>query len=277
MKLRSLLFVPADRPERYAKALESGADAIIIDLEDSVAPAKKPAARDAVKEFLSSPREGTVLVRVNPVDGDDLPDDLEAVLPVPPEGLMLPKAEGENSISTLSRMMDGASVPVLPICTETPGAVFELGSFRKASLPLLGMTWGAEDLSAAIGAATARNTDGTFTTPYLLARDLLLFAAHAAGVPAIETVYTDIRDLDGLTVYATKGRRDGFAGMMAIHPTQVEAINRAFEPTPAEIEWAQSIIAVFEANPGAGAIQHDGKMIDKPHLVQAQRILAQAE
>ncbi|MFB0610735.1 HpcH/HpaI aldolase/citrate lyase family protein [Aurantiacibacter poecillastricola] len=276
MRLRSLLFVPADRPERFAKAAESGADAIIIDLEDSVAPENKVKGREAVAEFLQSPPEVPVIVRVNPLDGDETARDLAAVLPCPPAGVMLPKAEGAKSIAGLARMMDGAPIPVLPICTETAAAIFELGTYREVTTPLMGLTWGAEDLPAAIGATTAREADGSYTSPYEMVRSLTLFAAHAAGVPAIETVYPDIRNTDGLAAYAARGRRDGFVGMMAIHPAQVSVINEAFAPSADEVARAQAIVDAFEANPGAGALQLDGKMIDRPHLVQARRLLAQA-
>ena len=277
MRLRSLLFVPADRPERFAKAAACGADAIIIDLEDSVAPASKGRGRDAVREFLQSPRdalgETTVIVRVNPLDSGQTASDLEAVLPNVPDGLMVPKAEGASSLTTLWEMMGGAQIPLLPIVTETPAAMFELGTYREVQMPLLGLTWGAEDLPAAMGAATSRESDGRFTPPYELARSLMLFAAHAAGVPAIETVYPNIKDTDGLAAYAARGRRDGFSGMMAIHPAQVAIINTAFEPTAEEIAHAKAIVAAFAAQPDAGALQLDGKMIDRPHLVQAQRLL----
>lgn len=276
MRMRSLLFVPADRPERFAKAADSGADAIIIDLEDSVAPDSKAKGREAVAEFLQSATGVTVIVRVNPLDGDETARDLAAVLPHPPAGVMLPKAEGAKSVAQLEEIMGGARIPVLPIATETPAAIFELGSYREVTTPLIGLTWGAEDLPAAIGAATSREADGSYTSPYEMVRGLTLFAAHAAGVPAIETVYPDIRDLDGLAAYAAGGRRDGFSGMMAIHPVQVPVINRAFAPSAEEIAQAEAIVAAFEAKPGAGALQLDGKMIDRPHLLQARRVLAQA-
>ncbi len=274
MRLRSLLFVPADRPERFAKAAASGADAIIIDIEDSVAPANKARGRQAVKEYLRSPGEVPTIVRVNPLDGDETARDLAAVMEHPPAGVMLPKAEGAKSLARLAQMMDGVRLPILPIATETPSALFELGSYRDASMPLLGLTWGAEDLPAAIGATTSREDDGRFTAPYELARSLTLMGAHAAGVPAIETVYPDIRNTDGLVAYAARGRRDGFTGMMAIHPAQVEIINQAFEPSEEEIRHAERIVAAFAESPEAGALQLDGKMIDRPHLMQAKRLLA---
>lgn len=276
MRLRSLLFVPADRPDRYAKAAQSGADAIIIDLEDSVAPANKASAREAVAAYLAEPREVTVIVRVNPHDSGETAADLAAILPHPPEGVMLPKAESAEDVNKLVSMMDGAAIPVLPIVTETPGAIFGLGTYREVSSPMLGLTWGAEDLPAAIGASTSREPDGSYCAPYETARSLMLFAAHAAGVPAIETVYPAIRDTEGLAAYAARGRRDGFSGMMAIHPAQVEVINAAFEPSAEEIAQAEAIVAAFEADPDAGALQLDGKMIDRPHLVQARRLLERA-
>ncbi len=276
VRLRSLLFVPADRPERFAKAAASGADAIIIDLEDSVARANKAKGREAVAEFLQSPGDIPVIVRVNPLDSGETESDLAAVLANPPAGAMLPKAEGAKSVGLLVEMMDGAAIPVFPIATETPAAIFELGTYRDVTTPLMGLTWGAEDLPAAIGAATSREDDGSYTSPYEMARNLTLLAAHAAGVPAIETVYPDIRNTEGLAAYAARGRRDGFTGMMAIHPAQVPVINAAFEPTAEEIAHARAIVAAFDAQPDAGALQLDGKMIDRPHLTQARRLLRSA-
>ncbi len=274
--MRSLLFVPADRPERFTKAAASGADAIIIDLEDSVAPANKAKGREAVAKFLQSPCDVPVIVRVNPLDSAETARDLASVLPNPPAGVMLPKAEGAKSVERLAGMMDGAAIPILPIATETPAAMFELGSYREVASPLMGLTWGAEDLPAAIGATTSREDDGSYTSPYEMARNLTLLAAHAAGVPAIETVYPDIKNTDGLATYAARGRRDGFTGMMAIHPAQVSIINEAFEPSEKEIEQARAIVDAFAKAPDAGALQLEGKMIDRPHLVQAKRLLHRA-
>ena len=275
MRLRSLLFVPGDRPERFAKAAASGADALILDLEDSVAPEKKPAARAAVAEWLANKREVPCLVRINPIDGDQARADLDAVLTRRPDGIVLPKAEGAASLATLDAMLDG-DVRILPIATETPAAIFALGSYGGVTPRLCGLTWGAEDLPAAIGAATSREADGSYTAPYQLARSLTLFGAHAAGVPAIETVYPDFRDLDGLAAYAARGRRDGFTGMMAIHPAQLPVINAAFTPSADEIARARAIVDLFAANPGAGALQLDGRMVDAPHLKAARAVLALA-
>ncbi|MET4897161.1 CoA ester lyase [Sphingomonadaceae bacterium jetA1] len=275
MRLRSLLFVPGDRPDRMAKAMGTGADALILDLEDAVAPDAKPRARDAIAAFLSRPRDADVglFVRINPVDGPLAADDLAAILDARPDGIVLPKAEGLVSLHALAAR-GVTHIPILPIATETPAAIFRLGDYAGASIPLAGLTWGAEDLPAAIGATSAREADGDYTAPYRLARALTLFGAHAAGVPAIETVYPDFRDLDGLAAYAGRARRDGFTGMMAIHPAQVAVINAAFTPSEEELARARAIVELFAANPGAGALQLDGRMVDAPHLKAAQRLLA---
>lgn len=275
MRLRSLLFVPGDRPDRMAKAMAAGADALILDLEDAVAPEAKPQARSAVAQFLAGPRDPAVrlFVRINPIDGPLAAEDLAAILDARPDAIVLPKAEGLVSLHALAAR--GVShIPILPIATETPAAMFRLGDYAGASLPLAGLTWGAEDLPAAIGATSAREADGGYTAPYQLARSLTLFGAHAAGVAAIETVYPDFRDLDGLAAYAARGRRDGFTGMMAIHPAQVPVINTAFTPSPEELARARAIVDLFAAHPGAGALQLDGRMVDAPHLKAAQQLLA---
>lgn len=278
MRLRSLLFVPGDRPDRMEKALGSGADALILDLEDAVAPGAKAEARKAVAAFLDADREAQLWVRVNPLDGAEQEKDLAAVLPARPDGIVLPKAEGGESVAELSRRLTAhgnATARILAIATETPAAMFGLGTYCGQKR-LAGLTWGAEDLPAAIGAATSREEDGSFTPPYELARSLCLFGAAAAGVAPIETVYPAFRDLDGLGGYAARARRDGFTGMMAIHPAQVPVINQAFTPSADEVEHARAVVAAFDRNPQAGALSLDGRMIDRPHLVQARRILAQA-
>jgi citrate lyase subunit beta/citryl-CoA lyase len=278
MKLRSLLFVPGDRPDRMEKALGSGADALILDLEDSVAPQNKQVARHEVAHFLNQHNEMRIFVRVNPLDSPENEKDLNAVLPSHPNGIVLPKAEGGASVIELAKRLSersNATAQILAIATETPAAIFQLGSYGGAKR-LLGLTWGAEDLPAAIGAATSREEDGSFTAPYEIVRALCLFGAAAAGVLPIETVYPAYKDLEGLAAYAARARRDGFLGMMAIHPAQVPVINAAFTPSEAELAHARAVVAAFEANPGAGALSLEGKMIDRPHLVQAQRIIAQA-
>lgn len=280
MRLRSLLFVPGDRPDQMQKALMSRADVLILDLEDSVAPPAKEAARAHVAAFLrTDPRPLPVFVRVNSLASGLAERDIAAVAAARPDGWVLPKAEGAASVIDLARQLGatGVRVPrILPIATETPAAVFRLGEYATVADRLAGVTWGAEDLPAAIGAATSREPDGRFTTPYEMVRALVLFAAHAAGVPAIETVYPAFRDLAGLTRYATVAARDGFNGMMAIHPAQVQIINEAFTPSAAAVERARRVVAAFADNPGAGVLSLDGAMIDAPHLKQAQRILAQA-
>jgi citrate lyase subunit beta/citryl-CoA lyase len=279
VRLRSLLFVPGDRPDRMEKALGAGADALILDLEDAVAPAAKPEARRQVAAFVAAHRQANLWVRVNPLDGSEADRDLDALLGSHPHGVVLPKAEGGASVDELARRLTergNATALILAIATETPAAIFQLGSYGGARR-LAGLTWGAEDLPAAIGASTSREPDGRFTPPYELARSLCLFGAAAAGVAPIETVYPAFRDLDGLSAYAARARRDGFTGMMAIHPAQVAVINAAFTPSEADLAHARAVVAAFEAHPGAGALSLDGRMIDRPHLVQARRTLAAAE
>ena len=275
MRLRSLLFVPGDRPERFAKAAASGVDALILDLEDSVVPAGKAAAREAVAAALSGAgageRQVPLFVRVNPLNTDAIADDIAAIYGGSPDGVMLPKAEGGEDVAALAAMLP-AGTAILPVATETARAVFGLGGYAGAP-GLCGLTWGAEDLPAAIG-SVSREADGRYTSVFETVRSLALLGAHAAGVPAIETVYPNFRDEIGLAAYAKRGARDGFTGMMAIHPAQVETINAAFTPTDEEIAHACAVVDLFAANPGAGALQLDGKMVDAPHLKAAQRLLA---
>jgi citrate lyase subunit beta/citryl-CoA lyase len=281
---RSFLFVPGDSERKLEKAARAGADALILDLEDSVAPGARPAARELAAEYL--PGKERVWVRINPVDGPDWEADLEAVMPAAPAGIVLPKPRHARDAVKLSEHMDvlenhnnilRGSAKIIALCTEHPEALFTLNSYVDTVPRLAGLSWGAEDLSTAVGASTNRNTKGEWLPPYEMARSLCLFAAAAAEVAAIDTVYTDFRDEEGLLRYATDARRDGFGGMLAIHPAQVEVINQAFLPTDEEIEYAQRIVELFERNPGAGTVGLDGRMIDRPHLVQAQRILQQAE
>lgn len=278
-RLRSLLFVPGDRPERMRKALTLGADALILDLEDSVALVGKVGAREEIATFLKEAAGSAtaLFVRVNPLDGGLTDADLDAVLPAGPTGIMLPKAEGAASIADLDkrmRMRGDSDGLILPIATETPKAIFRLGEYADARERLAGLTWGAEDLPAAIGALSARHADGSYTPPYEIARALTLFAASAADVLPIETVYPAIRDLEGLAAYAARGARDGFLGMMAVHPDQVPVINAAFTPAEEDVARARAVVDAFAANPGAGVLTLDGKMIDKPHLKKAEALLA---
>jgi citrate lyase subunit beta/citryl-CoA lyase len=280
MKLRSLLFVPGDRPDRVQKATTCGADAVILDLEDAVAIEHKAVARGQVAELLRyGDRPLPYFVRVNPLSSGFLAEDLKAIAACVPDGIVLPKAEGAASINELVQRMEtlGLVCPILPIATETPAAIFHLGEYAKVAANLLGLTWGAEDLPAAIGAQSARDADGRFTAPYELVRSLALFAAHAASVPAIETVFPEFGDLAGLASYAQRAARDGFTGMLAIHPSQIPAIHSAFTPSAELIERSRRIVAAFAKHPGTGVLQVDGKMVDAPHLRQAQRVLSRVD
>ncbi len=281
---RSLLFVPASDDRKLGKALASGADALLIDLEDSVAPEAKAAARESAARFLGGHRGEAgaprFYVRVNDLGTGLTRADLTAVLPAHPHGIMLPKANSGADVAALSRMIgeiagsDGAAIGIIAIATETPIAVLQLQSFIGGDPRLEGLTWGAEDLGTALGVTTARTASGEFTGPFALARNLCLIAAHAAGVQPIDSIYADFRDEAGLVKEAAEAARDGFTGKMAIHPAQVPVINAAFMPSPEAIAEAEAIVKAFEANPGAGAIGLGGKMIDRPHLMRAERLLA---
>ena len=277
---RSFLFVPADSERKMDKAAGVGADAIILDLEDAVAAEARPAARKLAAGYLQD--RDDVWIRVNPVDTEDSVADLDAVMSGAPVGIILPKARSAADAVKLAERIDKLEVQhgieqgstlIMAICTERPEALFTLNSYMGATSRLYGLSWGAEDLAAAVGANTNRDDAGKWLPQYEMARSMCLFAAAAAEVAAIDTVYTDFRDLDGLLGYASTARRDGFSGMLAIHPAQVEVINAAFEPTEAELEQAERIIRVFDENPGAGTVSLDGKMVDRPHLIQAQRLL----
>ena len=281
---RSYLFVPADSERKMVKATGAGADAVILDLEDSVAADARPAARELAREYVTG--KENVWVRINPIGTDDSGADLEAVIPAAPAGIVLPKprnaADAVQLAMALDKLEEQHDIPagqtrIMPICTERPEALFGLSSYIDATSRLAAMSWGAEDLSAAVGASHNRDDEGNWLPPYELARSLCLFAAAAAKVAAVDTVFTDYRDKDGLARYAANARRDGFSGMLAIHPEQVEVINRAFVPTAAELERAERIIELFDKNPGAGTLGMDGEMIDRPHLVQAHRILQLAK
>jgi citrate lyase subunit beta/citryl-CoA lyase len=281
VRLRSLLFVPGDRPDQMQKAVASGADALILDLEDAVAAQRKSEARVHVAAFLRrEPRSIPLFVRINPLNSELSDQDLAALTDVSPDGWILPKAEGAESVIELRRRLGALQMPargILPIATETAAAAFKLGEYASVAGHLVGLTWGAEDLSAAVGAASARLPDGRFTSPYEMVRALTLFAAHAAEVQAIETVYPAFRDPTGLSEYAKCGARDGFTGMMAIHPAQVAIINAAFTPDPELVARARRIVEEFRRHPGAGVLNLEGEMLDAPHLKQAQRILARID
>lgn len=279
--IRSFLFVPADSERKLEKSQDAGADAVIVDLEDSVAPAKRIEARQIAAAHVQD--RDDAWVRINAPDTEDADFDLEAVMPARPAGIILPKpVSAADAIDLAARLdeyeaasdIEGGSTGIVVLCTERPEALFALGGYVGATDRLRGLSWGSEDLSAAVGATATRADDGSWLTPYALARSLCLFAAAAAEVAAIDTVYTDFRDLDGLRAYALAARRDGFSGMLAIHPAQVEVINAAFRPDDAEVERARRIVELFEENPDTGAIGLDGKMLDRPHLVQARKVLA---
>ena len=285
--MRSLLFIPADSEKKLAKGLASGADSLILDLEDSIAPESKQKARDLALAFLASalrkhlrPR---LYVRVNGLNSGLTEADLNAVMQAPPDGILLPKTVNGASLQHLGALLavkeaerdlaDG-STKIMAIVTETPAAIFNMGTYAGASHRLEGLTWGAEDLAAALGAETNRDTDGSYTFPFLLARSLTLFAAAAAGVLAIDAVHGNFRDLARLRLECEEAKRDGFTGKMAIHPAQIEIINEIFSPSEESIAKARAIVAAFAAEPHAGVISFEGEMLDVPHLTKARRLLA---
>lgn len=289
--MRSLLFVPGTAPDKMQKALTSGADALILDLEDSVALADKAAARKTVADFLKSKpaSPAQLIVRINPLsDENDLAaQDLEAVMPYAPGMIMLPKAEGGAHVQWLGAKLGvheaknnlgGGGTGIIAIAPETPSAVFTMGSFAGASERLKALTWGGgEDLSAYARAKTNRNEDGTLTEPYRMVRNLCIFAAAAAGVSAIDGVFTNFRDLEGAKQEAQQAARDGFSGKLAIHPAQVPVFNAAFTPDAAEIEQAQAIVEAFStAGAEAGVVNFNGRMLDRPHLARAKAVIERA-
>lgn len=287
MRLRSLLFVPGDSDKKFAKAQGVGADVLILDLEDSVAPSKKPEARAAVARLLDdrSEREWSFFVRVNPFDTGLTLDDMAAVVKLGLDGLLIPKANGAQDILRVAHYLDAfetkagmtvGSVKILVVATETPTAMFNLGGYAPAHPRLVGLTWGAEDLSAAIGATGPREADGGWTEPYRYVRTQCLFAAAAAEVAPIDTLYADFRDTAGLEASCRIARRDGFTGRIAIHPDQVATINACFSPSATEIAEARAIVEAFEMNPGVGTLGIGGKMYDIPHLKAARKTLAAA-
>lgn len=278
--MRSFLFVPADSERKLARAAEAGADVLLLDLEDSVGAERKPAARAMAAAWLATPGRPAAFVRVNAFDTGLAFLDLAAVLAGRPQGIMLPKCAGAADVARLAAALDAleardgippGSTRILPIATETAGALFSLGSYAGAPR-LAALTWGAEDLATSVGARANKHA-GLFDDVFVLARALCLAGAAHAGVPAIDTVYPDFRDEAGFAAECADARRMGFAGKMAIHPGQVAAINAAFTPTEAERAHAQAIVDAFAANPGAGVVSLGGKMVDRPHLVAARRLL----
>ena len=279
-----MLFVPGDRPDRFPKAVGSGADAVILDLEDAVTPDRRSYARQAIAEYLRGPRQGVqVWVRINPVDSADVLADLAAVVPARPEGVILPKARHGGDVSRLDHWLEmlecehglgAGTIRVMPMITETAGALLSLPSFTPSPPRVVAMTWGAEDLATELGALGNRTSTGEYEPAFELARSLCLITAAAAGVLAIDTVDTEIRDIAAVEQRARSSRRAGYLGKLAIHPAQVAAIHDAFTPTEAEIDEARKIIAAFDASPGVGALRIEGKLIDRPHWIKAQRVLA---
>lgn len=285
--LRSFLFIPGDSEKKLAKADDCGADAVILDLEDSVAPENKAVARALVADFLAERPRGSrrlqYWVRVNPLDSGMTADDVAAIIGGAPDGVVQPKTDGPGCVGKLSQLLDDIETgvfktPILPIVTETPIAPFHLGEFAHADLArLYGMTWGAEDLAAALGGTGNRDDEGRWLPTFELVRSLTLLAAHAAGVFAVDTLHANFRDEEGLRQSSRQARAEGFSGRLAIHPAQVPTINEAFTPDEEEIAFARRIVAAFEENPGVGTIGIEGKMVDIPHLKAARRMLALAE
>lgn len=273
---RSWLFVPADRPERFGKAVASGADAVIVDLEDSVAPDAKARARDGLGEALSAAGGRAELwLRVNPIGSVEHDADVEVARALPLAGLVLPKAEGGADVGALADALDGTALRIHAIVTETPRSLFLLETYDVGCDRLAAMSWGAEDLSAALGASSKHDADGGLSFTYRMARSLTLAGARAAGAQPVDGIWGDIRDEAGLRAEAEAARREGFGGKLAIHPAQVPIITAAWTPTAEEVARARAVVDAFAG--GAGVVRLDGRMLDRPHLVQAERVLALAE
>lgn len=291
MALRSWLFVPGDSEKKLGKAAAVGADALILDLEDSVVIPSKPRARELTAAWLKAHRVGSEVparwVRINALDSRMWRDDLVAVMAGAPDGIMLPKSSGPEAVQQLAAELyeleqrngiTTGTTRILPLVSETAAAALTIAAYATASLPrLAGLTWGAEDLSAALGASRKRHADGRWTDAFRYARMQTLLTAHARGVSAVETLHADFADEAGLKLAAEAARADGFTGMLAIHPAQVAVINAAFTPSDAELAEARAIVAAFAQQPEAGALQIDRRMIDRPHLKLAQRLLGIAD
>ena len=274
MQPRSWLFVPADSEKKIAKALDSDADAIIFDLEDSVAPGNKAAARELLKQLPQRSERPQLWVRINPIGSEFHRDDLHLIGVADIHGIVLPKAESGADVVQLAHRT--GNIPIHAIVTETAASLFNLLSYRDPKSPLAAMSWGAEDLSAALGASSKYDSDGGLSFTYQLARSLCLAGAVAAGVQPVDGVFADFRDDEGLKAEADAARREGFTGKLAIHPAQVPVINAAFTPSGEEVSHAEEIVAAFEAHPDAGVLSVGGRMVDRPHLVQARRVLERA-
>ena len=286
MSARSLLFIPADSDKKLSKGMAAGADILILDLEDAVAPSQKGTARGRASEFLRAHLDRSktqIWVRINPLDTPEALLDLAAVLSARPDGLMQPKTRSPEDVTRLGHYLDALEAQhglphgqtrILPVATETPEAMFSLGGYARCGPRLYGITWGAEDLSSVIGAITNKTADGLWTSPYQLARSLCIFAAASSSVAAIDTLFADFRDSAGLRAACGEARRDGFTGKIAIHPDQVAVINECFVPSEAELVHAAKVVGLFHDNPGVAALSLDGKMLDIPHLRQAEKTLA---
>jgi len=285
--MRSLLFVPATGGPKLDKAFASGADGVILDLEDSIAPERKDEARKAALDFLNSKAPAKdrprLLVRINGLDTGMTDTDLEAIVPGAPDAVLFPKAEGGATVTHLDAKLTAreaiaglaeGSIKILAQSVETAAGVFTAGTYRDCSARLIGLTWGPEDLSAELGAEANRDSAGELTEPYRIARAMCLYGAAAARVPAFETIHVDFRNAEVLRRDTEIARRDGFAGRIAIHPAQVPVINAVFTPSPEQIAKAKAVVAAFAAQPGAGTVGIDGKMYDRPHLLRAQALLA---
>ena len=285
--VRSLLFVPGDSERKIEKSSSAGADAIVYDLEDSVTLSRKQAARENLSSHIGSvDRSGRTRhwIRINPISTPEALPDLAALVRCRPDGIVLPKAESPEDVRLLGRYLDAlevregvalGSIPIVPVAAETARSSMSLYQYPDATLPrLYGLTWGAEDLSASLGAAANTDEGGGLSLTYRMARSLMLLAAKGAEIAAIETVYPDFRDLEGLRLSSLAARREGFDGRFAIHPDQVPVINAAFAPTATDIEFAEQVVAAFAASPDLGVVAIDGKMFDMPHLVQARKVLA---
>ena len=286
---RSWLFVPGDSERKQLRGIESAADALILDLEDSVAPARRAAARQLVRALLEARPPGRapqLWVRVNALGSGQLLEDLIAVAGGAPDGIVLPKISSAAEILEVHHYLSALELRegtgsraarLLVIATETPRALLDMSGYAQPPARLAALTWGAEDLSAALGARGRTQEDGSPSLTFELARSLCVLAAGAAGVQAVDGVHPEFRDVSGLERELVRARRDGFTGKLAIHPDQVEPINLAFTPSDAELDQARRIVAAFAASPDVGVTSVDGRMIDRPHLVQAQRLLAAAE
>jgi citrate lyase subunit beta / citryl-CoA lyase len=288
--MRSLLFIPGDDERKLAKGVGCGADALILDLEDAVSAARKAAARALTAQYVATTRllkpRPLLYVRVNALETAYWEEDLAGIMGSRPDGVLLPKARSGGDVHTLSIALnhaeeragvDRGATRILAITTEVPVSLLQMHTYVGSSSRLEGLSWGAEDLSGVLGAKANREADGSWTSPYRLARNLCLFTAAAANAQPIDTVFVDLRDMAGLRSEAQLAARDGFTAKMAIHPAQVPIINELFTPTAEEIGLAQEIVELFAHNPGAGVLAHRGQMVDRAHVVRAERILARAK